>query len=501
MDFFAYLRHYWRDDAIDALQHALAEEPDVSIRLNPMRHVEGVCADGQTLCQLSDDELAASVEGYDGRVPWCRDGIYLSQRPAFTADPLLHAGTYYVQEASSMFIAHALRQAVPALRHVVPGDSVPTLCPPCRLAIDLCAAPGGKSTLLRAILPQYTVLVCNEAVRARAQVLAENIAKWRASNTIVTNAYPQDLIPRLTSPIATSARRDKRDKSAKRSRGLAPILADVIVCDVPCSGEGMFRKEEEAVRQWSPQLVADCAALQRQIVATAWQALRPGGVLLYSTCTFNPQECELNIVALCRQLGAHTIEIPVPYEWGVKSLTDLARPEFVETLTPQERQWASACYHLIPGNVRGEGFFCAVLAKPSLDDADTDTDPAATLVDTALVDMALADTAPADTAPADTALAAAALLADLQRALPSFDDMPAPTAPDIYDVQLSLDEAMRYLQRESLVMPPGTPLGIVQVCHRGQPLGLMKNVGSRANNLYPKEWRIRSSHLTPHSIL
>ena len=273
----------------------------------------------------------------------------------------------------------------------------------------------------------------NEPLRQRAQVLAENMAKWGAGNVVVTQAYAKDL-----------ARLVAKDKKF--------CGFDLVLADVPCSGEGMMRKEEEARRQWSPQFVSECAALQRSIVEDIWPALRPGGFMIYSTCTFNPEEDEQNVEWIATELGADVIPIPVDSSWGI--LGDLRR----EGNLPVS--------HFIPGRVRGEGFFCALLRKHGEMDGESKN---AHFIDSL--------THQKFTLPTDL-----------------LDDANAPS------VDLSLADAFRYLQRESLTLPPDTPLGIVQVCYRGQRLGLAKNIGSRANNLYPKEWRIRSGHLVPHSI-
>ena len=180
------------------------------------------------------------------QVPWCKEGFYLEGRPQFTFDPLFHAGCYYVQEAASMFVTHVLRQFI--------HEPVAML--------DLCAAPGGKSTAARSVLPGESVLVSNEPIPTRAQILLENITKWGWSDCIVTNNYPRDF------------------RQAKTK-------FDVILCDVPCSGEGMFRKDPATIGEWSLQNVEKCWRLQREIVADAWECLNPDGILIYSTCTFN----------------------------------------------------------------------------------------------------------------------------------------------------------------------------------------------------------------------
>ena len=457
--FESYFRRVWTEASVDALIRGLDEDVPVSIRLNPAR--------------MPSD---AWPEGGEGRVPWCPEGIYLAERPQFTADPLLHAGAYYVQEASSMFVAHVLRHIIRHSSFVI------------NHSLDLCAAPGGKSTILRSLLPPDSLLVSNEPLRQRAQVLAENLSKWGAGNVVVTQAYARD--------IARAAR------TCKTFPGF-----DLILADVPCSGEGMMRKEEEARRQWSPAFVAECAALQRSIVADIWPALRPGGYLIYSTCTFNPEEDEENVEWIARELGAEVVDIPVEPAWGI--LGDL-RSSHSSFSTPHSSFSTLPCYHFIPGQVRGEGFFCALLRKSSHECEDARTADSARLaspeeasIRTERIDSATLSAVShkqrktgknkhQKAAPKSIAEHLAAELTTLPTTL-----LDSPGAPI---VDLSLPDAIHYLQREALVLTPDTPAGIVQVAYRGQRLGLMKNLGSRANNLYPKEWRIRSTFISPKSI-
>ena len=322
--FESYFRRVWTEASVDTLIRGLDEDVPVSIRLNPAR--------------MPSD---AWPEGGESHVPWCPEGIYLAERPQFTADPLLHAGAYYVQEASSMFVAHVLRHLAPS-HPPRGGESVPACSPeymsaPPRggwegAALDLCAAPGGKSTILRSLLPPDSLLVSNEPLRQRAQVLAENLSKWGAGNVIVTQAYARD--------IARAAR------TCKTFPGF-----DLILADVPCSGEGMMRKEEEARRQWSPAFVAECAALQRSIVADIWPALRPGGYLIYSTCTFNPEEDEENVEWIARELGAEVVDIPVEPAWGI--LGDLRKGYTHSPLSPLPSPPRGGAHIL--GQTRGNG--------------------------------------------------------------------------------------------------------------------------------------------------
>ena len=237
-------------------------------------------------------------------VAWCPDGVYLAERPAFTLDPLLHGGAYYVQEASSMFLA----QLAPAVQSF--GDR-------CRI-LDLCAAPGGKSTLLAGLLPPGGLLVANEIIRSRAAILLENLAKWGFSNVVVTHNDPQQF------------------------EKLAGAF-DILLIDAPCSGEGMFRKDAAAIKEWSPAHVRLCADRQRRIVAGAWNALREGGLLIYSTCTFNRDENDTNVQWIQNDLGAERVSLPLLPAWGI-----------VES---------EAGYRFYPHRVQGEGFFVSVLRK------------------------------------------------------------------------------------------------------------------------------------------
>ena len=236
-----------------ALLASLDEEASVSVRLN----------------QRKTETPPASLPIGEA-IPWAKPvGFYLDGRPAFAADPLWHAGVYYVQEASSML----LRLVAPLL-----GEE------PLR-ALDLCAAPGGKSTLLLDLLPEGSTLVSNELIRSRAQILAENIQKWGGVHSVVTSTEPQRL-------------------------GRLREQFDFILVDAPCSGEGMFRKEEEARRQWTPGLVESCARQQREILDDIWPALAPGGLMVYSTCTFNRQEDEDMLAYLVEELGAEPVALP-----------------------------------------------------------------------------------------------------------------------------------------------------------------------------------------------
>ena len=310
-------RQLMGDERFERYLKAFEEEPPVSIRLNPRKVERG----------------AWSVERGEP-VPWCEQGWYLPRRPNFTMDPLFHAGCYYVQEASSMFLAHVLNSTLNAqpstlnAQHSTLNTQRSTLNTPhstLHKALDLCAAPGGKSTLLRSMLPEDCELISNEPIRNRYQILAENVQKWGYPNHVVTNLYPRDFV-----------------KSKQRF--------DLILCDVPCSGEGMFRKDPATISEWSPQNVEKCWRLQREIVSDAWKCLEEGGILIYSTCTFNTKENEENIRWFMDELGAEVLPVShVRPEWNITG-------SLLEGFT-------QPVYRFIPGITRGEGLFMCVLNK------------------------------------------------------------------------------------------------------------------------------------------
>ena len=372
------------------------EEPaPVSIRLNPKKMADSGW--------MMDD-----VE----QVPWCRNGFYLKQRPNFTFDPLFHAGCYYVQEASSMFLDEVLRQMHNAYVNYQPSAIRPLT------ALDLCAAPGGKSTLLRSALPADCVLYSNEPIRTRASILLENVTKWGYENHIVTNCYPRDY------------------RQAK-------MKFDLILCDVPCSGEGMFRKDEATIREWSPQQVEKCWQLQREIISDAWACLNDGGFLIYSTCTFNTKENEENIRWILNEYDAEVLKVEIKPEWNI---TGSLLEGFQEPV-----------YRFIPSISRGEGLFVCVIRKQMRNDAPRSS---------------------------------AKNISSLNHLHSSF------LIPhSSFKIELSYQEALKFLRGETLTFPSDTPRGIVEVCFEGHPLGTMKNIGTRANNLYPKEWRIKTTHI------
>ena len=359
-------------------------------------------------------------------VPWCKQGYWLKERPNFTLDPLFHAGVYYVQEAGSLFLDRVLRQHVTS----------PVL------ALDLCAAPGGKSTLMRAALPTGSMLVSNEPDRRRANILLENMLKQGHPDVLVTHNYAQDF--------------------AKTN-----WTFDVILTDVPCSGEGLFRRDEGAVKEWSLSNVQFCQKRQRQILTDIWPCLREGGLLIYSTCTFNTHENEENVRFIMQELGAEILPVSTKEEWQIAgSLLD---------------GWNFPVYRFIPGTTRSEGLFMAVLRKKGTPAAHAMLPSSARRhAQTNRLIHLLSDGIAGPEQKGKELIPSAAQALSLN--LPS---------QAYARVELTLDEARRYLHRESFILPATAPKGFVVVTYQNKPLGFMKNLGDRANNLYPKNWAIR----------
>ena len=274
------------DNFINA--HEFIETP-TSIRINPFKK-------------------AAVKTGQ--QVPWCPEGYYLDARPSFTFDPLFHAGCYYVQEASSMFIGHILKKIKPG------GTPVKIL--------DLCAAPGGKSTLINSAMNANDLLVANEIIKTRVPVLADNLSRWGTANTIITNNDPKDFT---------------------RLKG----FFDIILVDAPCSGSGMFRKDPVAMNEWSENNVSLCHQRQERILADIYPCLKEGGYLIYSTCSYSHQENEDIVDWLCESFELESLQIPIYKDWGI-----------VETQSTEQKAWG---YRFYPGLVKGEGLFAACLRK------------------------------------------------------------------------------------------------------------------------------------------
>lgn len=436
----------------EAFLSALNNESPVSIRLNKNKNI------------FINETIV-------NKVPWCNEGFYLPQRPQFTFDPLFHAGCYYVQEASSMFVFQALKQ------YVTEDSKI----------LDLCAAPGGKSTLIADFMTDNSLLVTNDVIKSRAFILSENITKWGHSNTIVTNNDPSSFIQ-------------------------LKHYFDVVLVDAPCSGEGMFRKDAGAIEEWSLDNVKLCVERQRRILSDVWNSLKPNGILIYSTCTYNVEENEDNVLWIKDKLGADILPLELEKEWGVSPSVKGDIP----------------VYRFFPHKTKGEGFFLAVLRKH--DDNINPTRrkkeknkvknkdilskyyrdyinlsdsfyyskgenwyamPNTSKEDISFIDsylnvissgIKIGETKGKDFIPAQSL------------ALSNFINRRA-----FAEYELDWKNAISYLKREPLFLTDA-PIGYILLTYKNTPIGFAKNIKNRANNLYPQEWRIRSNNLPDSEV-
>ncbi len=401
---------------------------------------------------------------------WCTDGFILEERPSFSLDPLWHSGAYYVQESSSMFIDWILR----------------SLKIPKGVFLDMSAAPGGKSTLLSSYLGNDGLLVSNEVIQSRAQILKENIIKWGLGNTIVTNNDPEHF--------------DDLEG-----------LFDCVLVDAPCSGEGMFRKDPNARKEWSLDNVSLCSARQSRILDHCGALVKGGGYLIYSTCTFNEKENEDMIGFLIEEFAFKPVRIPVKEEWGI-------RESNIET-----SEGVFYGYRFFPHQVPGEGFFVSVLKRPD-DSFSLRPKRAKDFKHPYLKEIRDNDSEKLDEVTGFDGNGKFYTLNDsyfrIQKSLlPEFElilrslnvryfgteigkrkggnwipsaEWALSTLPkkEFSTLSLNRKQALAFLRKEEIKLNE-IPLGWILVDYEGQSLGWLKNLGNRINNYYPKEWRIR----------
>ncbi len=426
---------------LDAIENSA---PVISIRLNPHK-------------QLSPGifSVVSEAKERDDRIPWCSDGYYLEERPAFTLDPAFHAGAYYVQEPSSM-ILELLRPILSSgsqSTSLTNGSHSPSLSKvghaPVKRVLDLCAAPGGKSTHLISMLSPDDHIVVNEVVKNRVGILKENILKWGNHNVKIISREARD--------VASGCLQMGEQ-------------FDFILVDAPCSGEGMFRKDPNAILEWSEQNVKICAARQKQILLDIWPALAPGGLLAYSTCTFNLYENDLNIEWFKQNSGAESVMIEDLHPGN-------------SNLKLQIDEWGvvrAECggYRLFPGIVRGEGLFFCLLKKPGSQSGGRElgTEPGGQKFGSEFGGQKL--------------WSQSGSKSDFDPRISPEGALSLALGDQFPKVEVSREVALRYLKRDAVQLVDA-PLGFVVITYGGLPLGFAKNVGTRANNLYPKSWRIR----------
>ena len=415
---------------------AFHQPASVSVRVNPFKSHDPEI--------FAKEHFGQSVR----RIPWSLYGFMLGERPKFTLDPLFHCGCYYVQDSSAMVIGSIFRTMLSKN-----GDCFG----PARV-LDLCAAPGGKSTdlaaSLRMVFGDDFILVSNEVMRSRASVLADNISIWGDPNVVVTSVDP---------------------KAFASLEG----FFDIIVTDVPCSGEGMFRKDAKAVRDWSENVVNLCSARQKRILADVWPALRKGGSLIYSTCTFEEAENDAVVEWAADELGGDI------HEYDYSSLDGV-----IPTRTGGL---------LVPGFVKGEGqFVSALVKKTGIPEFRISGKPAAGAVERRKGDLLIH-------IPGSIVREVSALerlrpvLAGVARGelkgrdlVPSADWALSLALPEgEYPVaDLDRETALKFLHRDSIFLKDA-PKGFVLVRFEGHPLGFVKNLGTRCNNLHPQGRKIK----------
>lgn len=423
------------------LEAALLQPAPVSVRINPVKWI-------------------AKVSGYEG-VPWEQNGFYLPTRPLFTLDPLFHAGAYYPQEASGMFTGEFFRQVSSGMKNL--------------RVLDLCGAPGGKSTQISSILGEKGFLVANEVIRQRAAILAENVTKWGMGNTMVTQNDP-----------AVFASLEG--------------FFDIVIVDAPCSGEGMFH-DEVAIKEWSLANTQLCGERQRRILADVWPAIKPGGVLIYSTCTFNCAENEQNIKWLSEGTGAESVKVDISAFTGITEI--------------EYRGITGYGFH--PGRIKGDGFFITALRKQTAANPGhirmKGSDPGMPARISEKV-SAMTSFDPEKIIFTENRIIAPAASRDMHRYLADrlnvvksgtmIGEMKNESFIPAHDLAMSVrlnktywprfdaswDDAIAFLRLEDLRIP-GMPVGRILICYREVPLGFVNNLGKRTNNGYPQSWRIR----------
>lgn len=442
VEFTERLKHQFGDSYTELIS-AFQELPVTSVRIN-----------------------SEKIKSFSGeKIPWTDSGYYLPERPSFTLDPLLHAGAYYVQEASSMFIEQVFKQLT------VTDEPLTVL--------DLCAAPGGKSTHIASLLNEKSMLVSNEVINSRAKILSENIIKWGSGNVVVTHNDPKDF-------------------------SVYENLFDVILIDAPCSGEGLFRKDKNAVTEWSAEHARLCSVRQKRIMSDMVHSLKSEGLLIYSTCTFNPEENERNVEWLCNEYELECLPLKLNPDWGIE----------------EQKSKQLTSYHFYPHKVKGEGLFLSVMKKNS-DEQDFELQDLKQKVFSPLkkeVSFVKDWIKNPETGVLLQEENKIKLLSERYTGLTeSFkknlrviyegteigeiknnEVIPSHSLAmfmginkNVFDcIELSKDEALKYLRKEEINFPSVTT-GWKLITYSQTPLGWVKHLGKRINNYYPTDWRIR----------
>jgi NOL1/NOP2/sun family putative RNA methylase len=441
--------------------------------LHSLQHIKGFdeaafVAVHNTAAQIAAVRLNPAKESHiqnpKSKIPWSSEGYYLNTRPSFTLDPLFHAGAYYVQEASSMFLQQTLQQTV-------------DLSEPIKV-LDLCAAPGGKSTLIQSLINEESLLVSNEVIKTRVNILSENITKWGAANVIVTNNDPKDF-QRLQNYF------------------------DVIVIDTPCSGSGLFRKDAAAIEEWSLNNVQGCSQRQQRILADIMPSLKEGGVLIYSTCSYSKEEDEDICDWIMEQFAMGSLQLAIDESWGI-----------IETQSEKNKAYG---YRFYPDKVKGEGFFIAAfinkqqaagnmqiekrkieklsskeiaVLQPWLKNAGNfffiKQNEEAIAMPVHLQDDLAAMQSSLYIKKAGVKMGAVIrdeLIPHHELAVSIIIDTALPS------IEVDLETALQYLRKQEIKIDTAIK-GWALIKYQQLPLGWVKILPNRVNNYYPKEWRI-----------
>ena len=429
--------------AYDVFLRELESDPPVSVRLNPLKKAA----------------MPVFQELVKGPVAWHSEAVYLKERPVFTLDPLFHAGAYYVQEASSMFLKEALRQCIDFSKPLK--------------VLDLCAAPGGKTTLIASLMNNESLLVANEVIKGRVGILKENLQKWGFINYIVANHDSEEFAD-------------------------LEGFFDVVLVDAPCSGEGLFRKEKEASSHWSVEAVHTCSARQRRILQAAAMCVAPGGHLIYSTCTYNADENRENVAWFAKAHDFETIHL------------DITAFEGVVDQNPG--------YQFFPHRIEGEGFYISVLRKKGGDEdysvakiklnrlpGKQKEEISKWLKEPEKFDFYLKKEGEIVAVPRHLSEEYGAVLKALFRRSSGFEPgifkgnnfvpshalaLSNELSDEIPRLELSKEDALLFLKKEPFGYA-ASENGWHLVTYEGFGLGWVKVIGDRVNNYLPKEWRIR----------
>ena len=403
------------------------------------------------------------------KVPWANDAVYLNERIEFIKDPLFHAGCYYVQEASSMFLEQAIKQHIDLTKQLK--------------MLDLCASPGGKSTLINSLISDESLLISNEVIKSRVPALSENLTKWGTCNNIVCNNDPSDFKQ-------------------------VPNYFDTIIVDAPCSGSGLFRKQSDIIANWSEQQVEHCSLRQRRILDDILTSLKPGGILIYSTCSFSTEENEDVVNWLIDEHQLTGLAINAPNEWGI-----------CETKTNK----GGFGYRFFPHLTKGEGFFISVLKKDNeeinsssfskkkqnkfekineyeiktlnsflnkKDDLSIIKQNEFYFLINHFIESELSNLNELNIRKKGTLIGSfkkTDFIPDHEFALSNFLNIEIPT------LELNLDEALQFLKKSDIKKQPELPNGFVKINYQQKTIGWAKNLGNRMNNYLPKDWRILKS--------